>query len=317
MDSGPGPTSRSADPSSGPESRGTHTRGSLDRRPPARATPAPAPRWRRPAGWLDRVFELVADSSYGTLLGSWVAMVLLFGAIYWAASWSGAGALLQAGAPVAHGPAGFFTAIYFSFVTATSVGFGDVVPIGIARFAAIVEAAAGLLLFGCIISKLVTRRTDRLIEDTHSLAFEERLGRVRTDLHIVLTELQSLSILIAEGTQPPDRIGPRMESAAMVFGGELRSIHDLLFRPQEAPDESVLEAILASLGASLREMVDLVGHLPEPARGSPVLGSALHTISRFAEEICGDCVPRQYAPEMKVWMDRIRDLARQLEPVGR
>ena len=35
-------------------------------------------------------------------------------------------------------------------------------------------------------------------------------------------------------------------------------------------------------------------------------------IRRLASEICGECVPKQYAPELTVWMDRIQDLSRRL-----
>jgi len=275
---------------------------------PDKALPS---RWR-PAGWLDRAFDLVADSSYGVLLGSWLVMVLAFGAFYWIVQRQGAAGMRQGAEAVPGTLGGLATATYFSFVTATSVGFGDVVPVGFVRFAAVVEAATGLLLFGCVISKLVSRRQDQLIAETHRIAFEDRLGRVRTNLHLVLTELMSLSVLLAEGAQTPERLCPRMESAAMVFSGELRSIHDLLYRPQQTPDEPVLEAILASLAASLREFVDLVGRLPEAGRNSPPLAAAIRGIRLLAAEICGECVPREYAPELKVWMDRIQQLAHEL-----
>ena len=62
---------------------------------------------------------------------------------------------------------GFVTAIYFSFVTALSIGYGDVVPLGLFRIVAIVEGAAGLLIFGCVISKLVSRRQEELTEEIH------------------------------------------------------------------------------------------------------------------------------------------------------
>jgi hypothetical protein len=36
------------------------------------------------------------------------------------------------------------------------------------------------------------------------------------------------------------------------------------------------------------------------------LESALATLARLADEICGHCVPHTYAPARTVWMDRIR-----------
>jgi hypothetical protein len=43
-------------------------------------------------------------------------------------------------------------------------------------------------------------------------------------------------------------------------------------------------------------------------------GSTIRGIGRLSEQICGDCVPREYAPEMRIWMDRISDFARELNP---
>jgi hypothetical protein len=38
----------------------------------------------------------------------------------------------------------------------------------------------------------------------------------------------------------------------------------------------------------------------------------VRVVARLANEICGECVPREYAPHLKVWMDRIQAHAREL-----
>jgi hypothetical protein len=47
----------------------------------------------------------------------------------------------------------------------------------------------------------------------------------------------------------------------------------------------------------------------------------VRVLAALANEICGECVPREYAPHLKVWMDRIqahaRDLARPRDPAPR
>src|SRR5205085_7136222 len=136
--------------------------------------------------------------------------------------------LMEGTTPVAPTLEGLGTALYFSVVTATSVGFGDVAPLGPARILAAAESAAGLLLLGCVISKLVSRRQEQLVEEIHGLAFENHLGRVRTNLHLVLSELQTLSGACTEAAVSRERLLPRVESTAMVFAGDLRAIHDLL-----------------------------------------------------------------------------------------
>ncbi len=219
---------------------------------------------------------------------------------------------MDLGAPVRTTAEGLAESIYFSFVTATSVGFGDVVPRGWIRAAAIVEAMAGLLIFGCVISKLVSRRQEELTEEIHRMSFETRLGRVRTNLHLVLSELHSIAGACAEAKVPGARLLPLLESSAMVFTGELRAIHDLLYRPQQVPDEAVMQSLLANLAACMREFVELDGKLRGSGGGSRLLRDNLRAMSRLAGEICGECVPREYAPELKDQMDRIQELGRRL-----
>ena len=257
--------------------------------------------------WATRFIDSLAERSVSELFWLWAAIVAVCGVAYWMMTLIGAGSLT---AP------GLLAAIYFSAVTATSVGYGDIVPTGGARLLAIGESVAGLILFGCVVSKFVSRRQEQLIGEIHRIAFEDRLGRVRTNLHLVRREVQATARL-CEGQEvaPPEAVA-RVESAAMIFVGELHAVHDLLYRPQLAPDESVLEAILAGLASVFREFSELLKCVPaQRAEYPPALRSSLATMSRLAREICGDCVPRAFAPGLRTWMDQIQRIAGQLEQI--
>lgn len=269
----------------------------------------------RPVAWIERL----ADLSYARLIGVWLGMVFGLGIVYWLVGQTSLGTLYESGRPFAGGVHGLVTAFYFSLVTATSIGFGDVVPVGLLRLVAVFEGGAALLVFGCLVSKLVSRHQEELAEQTHAMAFEAQLGRVRTNLHLVLSELQAIESSLGERNQTLGLHDPalahtlsRLESAAMVFSGELRAVHDLLYRPQLQPEEAVIEGLLASIAASLEELKTLFDRIPDARRRSALLDSTIGTICTSAEEICGECVPRAYAPELQVWMNRIQDLARGL-----
>jgi hypothetical protein len=135
-------------------------------------------------------------------------------------------------------------------------------------------------------------------------------------MHLVLSELLTLSGECVPATLSPERALPRLESTAVVFAGELRTIHDLLYHPAQAPEESVLETILAILAADLEGLRELLQKLPTAREHSRPLRTTLHAITTLAGEICSNCVPREYAPEMRVWMDRIQELARAIEPAA-
>lgn len=256
------------------------------------------------------LLDVIDRQSTSRLFLGWLAMVLCCGGLYWLVSLAGHGGLIAGQAPIDTSAGGFATAIYFSFVTALSVGYGDVVPVGAMRIVAIAEAVTGLLIFGAVVAKFVSRRQDELVREIFRVTYEERLDRVQTNLHLVLSELQAIAAMCNDGAVRPERVGTRLESAALVFAGELRAIHDLLYRPQQMPEEPVLGAILASLAAALRELSDLLGCIPSGATRSSTFDTTLRTMARLANEICGECVPRAYAPALTVWMDRIQQTAR-------
>ncbi len=271
-----------------------------------RAADAAAP------GLLAGLVDRLGDWSIGRLLGIWIGMTAGMGVVYWAWDALTGDGLRAGGAPLALRWQDLLTDVYFSFVTALSIGYGDVTPVGPLRILAILEGAAGLLLFGCVISKLVSRRQETLTLEIHRLAFEGRLERVRSNLHFLRGDLQAIAGLCADPGGGSDRILSRLESATTVFAGELHAIHDLLYRPQQIPDERVLESILVNLAETLREISELLACLEKARERSPVLRATLRSLSATAGEICGECVPREYAPDMRAWMDRIQDLARRI-----
>ncbi len=263
-----------------------------------------------------RLMDLLAERSVGGLAVLWIEVVLLCGVAYWALVWIDPAALAVTGQGIGTGVRGLMSALYFSAVTATSVGYGDIVPAGAARLVAIAESAAGLVLFGCVVSKFVSRRQETLIAEIHHIAFEDRLGRVRTNLLLVRAELQATARLCEGQAMAPREALARVESAAMVFVGELRAVHDLLYRPQDTPEEPVLEAILAGLASVFREFLELLMCVKAP-RGdrSAALTASLDAMGRLARGICGDCVPREFAPALTTWMDQIQRMAGEVEQV--
>jgi Ion channel len=260
--------------------------------------------------WGNAVLDLVDRLSAGQLFAAWFVIVVTCGLVYWLTGVLGHPGLEAAETPVGSDLRGLGSAVYFSFVTVTSVGYGDIVPAGpAARILAIVEAVTGLLIFGALVAKFVSRRQDELVRQIHSVTFEERLDRVQTNLHLVLSELQSIAAECDAGMVRPERVSVRLESAALVFSGELRAVHALLYNPRHAPEEQVLEAILISLASALRTLKEVMSCLPSGVSRSPTLHGALGRISGLAAEICGECVPQVYAPALTVWMDQIQETA--------
>lgn len=259
--------------------------------------------------WGSRLVELIDRQSTSRLFLFWLALSLVFGLAYWMAGLLHHSGLYEEGKRLDGGLHGLVSALYFSFVTVTSVGYGDVLPRGIARAMAIVEAISGLLIFGAVISKFVSRRQDQVVAEIHRITYEERIDRILTNLHMVLSELQWVAMMFSERRAPVERINARLDSTVLVFAAELRTIHYLLYRPQQGPEEPVMAAILAGLASALNTLEDCLRGAPNGHARSPVLTHALKTVTHLAGDICATCVPVVYAPTLTVWMDEIHEIA--------
>lgn len=259
--------------------------------------------------WGTRLVDLIDSQPTSRLFLFWLAMSLVFGLAYWAAGLVHHSGLYEEGQRLDGSLHGLVSALYFSFVTVTSVGYGDVLPRGIARAMAIVEAVSGLLIFGAVVSKFVSRRQDQVVAEIHRITFEERIDRILTNLHMVLSELQWVAMMFGERKAPVQRINARLDSTVLVFAAELRTIHYLLYRPQQAPEEPVMAAILAGLASALNTLEDCLHAAPNGNARSPVLVHALKTLTHLSSDICATCVPVVYAPALTVWMDEIHEIA--------
>ena len=262
--------------------------------------------------WDKSVLGLVERRSTLELFIIWIVTIVLSGSCYWLGALMGEHGLVEAGHPVAADLNGFASALYFSFVTATSIGYGDIVPIGSARVIAVAEAITALMIFGAVVAKFVSHRQEELVTEIHRVTFEERLDRIEANLHMVISELLSITSM-CEAKAPVTRVNTRLESAALLFLSELRTTRDLLYQPRLMVEEVVLGAILATLASALSVLADLLACLPPDFSRSESLSIALEGLARLAEDICGECVPHSYTPRLTFWMDRIQATARRIK----
>jgi hypothetical protein len=102
-----------------------------------------------------RATVINAEQIYAAL-SAYLLAGLCFGVLHWAIGITWPGSFGEAGAGGT--PAGFplSTAIYFSFVTLATLGYGDVVPkTEVARGVAVLEAVGGQLYIAVMIARLV------------------------------------------------------------------------------------------------------------------------------------------------------------------
>jgi hypothetical protein len=101
----------------------------------------------------------------------------------------------------------FFNVLYFSLVTFTTLGYGDILPVGFGRLMASATAISGLLLAALFIGKLSSERQSTLLTLLYTSDVERRLSRFSEDLALSARALREgdedavkLSLMRAEAT---------------------------------------------------------------------------------------------------------------------
>lgn len=136
--------------------------------------------------FVDRLSAL----SYPAILLLWIVNVLMFAGIFVFCSFIPGSS--PTGLDMLDLPSRFLGALYFSIITSTTTGFGDIVPNGISRIFASAEAFSGFFLFALFMSKLVSRQQDIAITQMHKISFESTFHDIREDLHIVRGDFDKL-----------------------------------------------------------------------------------------------------------------------------
>jgi rhodanese-related sulfurtransferase len=256
-----------------------------------------------------RAFRWATEQPLPVLFGIWFATTIVFTMLYWATR-NGAIGLSSGGQRMPQDLGSLVTAFAFSIATALSSGYGDVVAVGAMRLAVLLETAAGLVLFSAIVSKILGRQQEEVLGEIHRVTFENRLGRVRTNLHLVLSDLAEISRRCSDTTMPQRRMRGRIESVAMIFAGELAAARDLLRGRSENADDRALEALFACFAAGLEELGDLLTCLVTAQDKSGSLRRSLRSIAQLGGDLCG--ASTRQTPSLCLTLDRVQRLCRAL-----
>lgn len=141
--------------------------------------------------------EHLSQLQYGTLGLLWLGLVIAFAAAYlWLHTWSPSNAPspIEGETLVQY----FANSMYFSIITATTTGYGDIVPHGLSKLLASAQAILSFFVFGVFISKLVSNRQEIALEQVHKLTFEDVFHNIREGLYIIRKDFDHLMTVAEE-----------------------------------------------------------------------------------------------------------------------
>lgn len=141
---------------------------------------------RRPSYKLVRFLDKV---SFAQVFAFWILIIIIFGGIYFFVASSPGNSLKYGSDIIKLNTEGFIDSLYFSFITATSLGYGDVVPLGISKFLSGLEVILGLIVYGLLISKLVGVKQEVLLEEVYDISYEDVIDRLRSGLYLFRADI--------------------------------------------------------------------------------------------------------------------------------
>ena len=161
--------------------------------------------------------------------------------------------------------AGFLNTLYFSFVTATTSAYGDIAPIGISKVISMIEIITGLLMFGMLVSKIVSYKQDILLDELYNLSFEDKVNRMRSALYLFRTDSNKIIERLENGQITTKRLADA-NMLIISFESTIEDIEQLLCPKRKKEfvkelDELTLELVVNSLTLSLSKMTELVSTL--------------------------------------------------------
>lgn len=141
-----------------------------------------------------RFFEKMMSLTYSQLFCIWAELAILFAFGYFM--------FATIGDIRHHGPAElvaidnvwsrFFNSLYFSVITATSTGYGDITPRGLTKAVAGMQSISGLFVFAVFVTKLVSHRQELALREVHKLTFEDVFHNIREGLFIIRKDFDGL-----------------------------------------------------------------------------------------------------------------------------
>jgi|GEM_PF-2197049 len=210
---------------------------------------------------MKHVVAVIDRVSIPQIVISWFTLIIVFALVYFAFTFSTT-PLLNQGKPLTNDVSGFGNAIYFSFITATTIGYGDIVPQGIAKTFAIVEILISITLLGLLISKLVTQKQAEVLEEIQELGTEESVHAAITELYIFRNDVKDIQEKLFTIKQKKNATElTDFEHSLTSLQSALKHLH--LATPEhsfeEGSQETMHSALMTnSLTSSLSKLVELL-----------------------------------------------------------
>lgn len=149
---------------------------------------------------MKRLLHLINEVSLGWMFAGLSAIVVGFAFGYWILAAEGQLVFTWTTAMTPN----FWDSLYFSIVTISSLGYGDIRPMGFARALVGAEVILGLAFLGLMVAKVSSVKQDYILRRMYSDLVDDKLAKFARDLEEQRTLYRTTSQLLLSGDIDPD-----------------------------------------------------------------------------------------------------------------
>lgn len=151
---------------------------------------------------MKRLLHIINGVTFGWLVAALSVTILVFAGGYWLLAHLGPGFLVFT-YDTTDRP-NFVDTVYFSIVTISSLGYGDIRPVGAARLLVGLEVIVGLAFFGLLVAKISSVKQDYILRRMYADAVDDKLAKYATQLEEGRDLYRVTSALLIDGDIDPN-----------------------------------------------------------------------------------------------------------------
>jgi hypothetical protein len=207
--------------------------------------------------------DFIDKTSFLWVFVFWMMIIIIFGIGYFMLAINPDNSLIYRGNVLKPDAEGLYDSIYYSFITVTTTGYGDISPSGLSKLFSIFEVILGVIIEGILVSKLVGLKQETILEEIYNINYEEAFTNYRRGLSLVRTDI----VMIMEKIENKTIKQRELRDLWIIFSGldgTLTNIKNIIIPSKKDTyynkklDVSKVELILSSMKLTLHKVLELI-----------------------------------------------------------
>lgn len=225
-----------------------------------------------------QIYDTINKMHFGNILALYVIMIISFGTVFFLLSLTPNHGITTQSQKITIDIIGYLDSLYFSFVTSTSLGYGDIMPLGFSRVLSIIEVIVSLIIFGILISKIMYKGQDRILDQLYQASMQSTFTRIISGLYNFRAEIDRIS---NSNLKKDGELVQNISSNIDLLSSYISDSEKLIAENFKS------DILLENIHDSLSKLDELFAKLRK--KGIVIKSNSLQSIFNTIEKICAEC----------------------------